>query len=78
MVLFLGIPVRRRGWSIMLGLLVMILSVVGLGCGCGGGSSGGSPGGGGTTLGAYTATVTGTDVATGKVMASTVVTITVN
>jgi hypothetical protein len=78
MVLFFGIPVRRRGWSIMLGLLVVILSIVGLGCGCGGGSSGGSPGGGGTSAGTYTATVTGTDVATGKITASTIVTITVN
>jgi hypothetical protein len=77
MVLFFGIPTRRRGWCLVLGLLVVILCMGGFGCG-GGGSSGQPPPVGGTTLGTYTATVTGTDAATGKITSSTTVTITVN
>jgi hypothetical protein len=78
MLLFFCLPVRRRRWCLLLGLLVLILSMDVLGCG-GGGSSAGQPppGGGGTTPGAYTVTVTGTDAATGKITASTTVTITV-
>jgi hypothetical protein len=50
-----------------------------IGCG-GGGNSGGGGGGGnsGTTAGAYTITVTGTDAATGKVTSGVAVTLTVN
>jgi hypothetical protein len=79
MVLFFGIPVRRRRWCLVLGLLLVVFCVGVLSCGGGGSSPGPAPpGGGGTTPGAYIATVTGTDAATGKIAASTALTITVN
>jgi hypothetical protein len=63
--IFLGIPARRRSWRNLLGLFVM-MAVLGAvsGCGGGGGNGGGGGGGGGgnpgTTAGNYTFTVTGT------------------
>ncbi len=60
---YLGVPVRRRKWRSMLGLLVLLAALGGLGaCGSGGGSSGSGGGAGntGTTPGTYTFTVTGT------------------
>jgi hypothetical protein len=60
--LLFGIPVRRRSWRTMLGLLVLLVSLAGgvLSCGGGGGSGGGGGGNPGTTAGTYTVTVTGT------------------
>jgi hypothetical protein len=79
--LFFGIPKRRRNWLAMLGLLVLFISGVAIGCGGGGSSSssgsGGTGGGGttpGTTSGAYSVTVTGTS---GSVTQNTVVTVNV-
>jgi subtilase family serine protease len=71
--LLFGIPARRRSWRKMLGMMGFLLILTGglSACGGGGGSSGGGGGGGsipGTTVGAYTVTVTctsGSTVATG-------------
>jgi hypothetical protein len=65
LVFLFGIPARRRNWLAMLGLLLLFVSVAGMGCGGGGGSSSGGGGGGGggntgTTPGNYTVTITGT------------------
>ncbi len=76
-VLFFGIPARRRGWRSMLGLLVFLIAMAGAGCGGGGGGNH-NPTTPGTTIGAYTFTVTGTDSVTSKTTGNTVVTVTVN
>ena len=60
--IFFGIPARRRSWRSMLGLLVA-LAVIGTLSSCGGGSSGGGGGGTGpsnpgTAAGSYVFTVT--------------------
>ncbi len=78
LVLFFGLPVRRRRQLRFLGLVVLLLPLAVAGFGCGSSTKGGNQGGGGTTPGAYTVTVTGTDAATGKLTASTSVTVTVN
>ncbi|MBT9330988.1 Ig-like domain repeat protein [Paracidobacterium acidisoli] len=76
LVVFFGIPARRRGWQTMLGLLIVIVTLAGVGCGGGGGNSGGGGGGSmGTTAGTYTVTVTGTS---GSLHSNTTVTVTVN
>jgi hypothetical protein len=47
--------------------------------GCGGSGSQSTPGGSsGTTVGAYTVTVTGTDAATGKIVETTAISVNVN
>jgi hypothetical protein len=75
---FIGIPARRRFWRTLLGLMT-VMSIISI-SGCGSSGSNGSNGGGnpGTTPGAYTITVTGTDAATGQISAKTSVTVTVN
>jgi len=58
LLMFFGIPARRRGWRAMLGVLVLTIALGSLAaCGGGGGSTTKDPG---TTAGAYTFTVTGT------------------
>jgi hypothetical protein len=77
LVVFFGIPARKRNWPALLGLLVLFVSVGAIGCG-GGGSSGGGGGGTtnpGTTAGTYTVTVTATS---GSITQTTPVTLTVN
>ena len=63
LLLFFGIPARRRSWRSMLAILVVFLAL-GVLSSCGGGSSGGGSSGGGgnsgTTTGSYSFTVTGT------------------
>ena len=63
LLVFLGIPARRRRWSNLLGLVV-VMAVVGTLSACGGGGGGAGIGGGGgspgTTAGDYTFTVTAT------------------
>jgi hypothetical protein len=80
LLLFFGLPKRRRNWLAMLGLLAVFAGLAGMGCGGGGG--GGCTvncGGGntGTTPGTYTLTVTGTSGTT-VVTLSPSVTVTVN
>jgi trimeric autotransporter adhesin len=60
--IFFGIPARRRSWRSMLGIVVAMV-VIGTLSSCGGSSSGGGGGGGGggnpgTTAGNYTFTIT--------------------
>jgi hypothetical protein len=59
--LLFGIPLRRRSWQRLLGILVLLLCFGTGAISCGGGGSGGGGGGGnpGTTPGAYLITVTG-------------------
>ncbi len=78
--LLFGIPARRRNWRSVLGMTVVLLTLVSGIIACGGGSSSNNSNSGnpGTTVGSYTVTVTGTDVATGKITSSTTVNLTVN
>ena len=73
LVLFFGIPARRRVWRSLLALLFFV-GVLGALSGCGGGSSSSGGGSGGTTAGTYTITVTGT---MGTITQTTVVSLTV-
>ena len=60
LLLFFGVPARRRGWRSMLGIIVA-MAVIGVLSSCGGGSGGGGgtgPSNPGTAAGAYTFTVT--------------------
>jgi hypothetical protein len=80
LLVFFGIPARRRGWRAMVGALVLLAGLGSLAA-CGGGSSSGNGGGGGnpgTTSGSYTFTVTGTGNDTAKTVATTTFTVTVN
>jgi hypothetical protein len=78
MLLFLGIPARRRSWRSMLGILVLMAALGSLAA-CGGGSSGGSTTSNpGTTAGTYTFTVTGTGNPTVTPAPTTTFTVTVN
>jgi hypothetical protein len=56
---FFGVPFRRRKWQTMLGLVLLWTAAMGA-TGCGGGSSSDPPTNAGTTAGAYVFTVTGT------------------
>ncbi|HEV2486693.1 MAG TPA: protease pro-enzyme activation domain-containing protein [Terracidiphilus sp.] len=67
---FFGVPRRRRNWLAMVGLLVLFVSGVAIGCG-GGGGGGGNNSNPGTSSGTYTVTVTGTSGATTKTTAVT-------
>jgi len=58
LLLFFGIPARRRSWRSMLGMLVLMV-VLGTMAGCGGSGGGGSKNLG-TTAGTYTFTITAT------------------
>ncbi len=64
LMVFFGIPARRRNWRAMLGMLVLMLALGSVAaCGGGGGSSSGGGGGTsdpGTASGQYVFTVTGT------------------
>ena len=77
MLLFFGIPARRRAWRTLLSIVAVLFIGGAVGCGGGGGSGSGTKTGG-TTPGAYTVTVTGTDAATGKITGTTAVSVTVN
>jgi subtilase family serine protease len=74
--LFFGLPKRRRNWLAMIGLLVIFVGLAGMGCGgVSGGGGGGGGGNTGTTAGTYSITVTGTS---GAASETTTVTLTVN
>ena len=81
---FFGIPARRRSWRSMLGVLVA-LAVLGTMASCGGGGGGGGgcttncgTGNPGTTAGSYTFTVTGTGTPAVTPAPTTTFTFTVN
>jgi hypothetical protein len=76
LLVFLGIPSRRRGWRAMLGAMLLI-AVIGTLSGCGGKSSS-SSGKAGTTAGSYTFTVTGTGTPAETPVPSTTFTMTIN
>jgi FG-GAP-like repeat len=71
--LFFGIPARRRRWRTLIGMFVLLALLTGGLASCGGKSKGGG-GNSGTTAGTYTITVTG---ASGSIMQTTTVTLTV-
>jgi hypothetical protein len=73
--LLLLLPIRSRKWARLLGMVVLMISFAAVGCG---GSSGTKTGTTGTTTGTYTVTVTGVDASTGKITASTAVSVVVN
>ena len=81
LLLFLGIPARRRSWRSMFGMLVLMAALGGLAA-CGGASSGGGGGGGGgstgTTYGTFTFTVTATGTPAQSTGNTTTFTVTVN
>jgi hypothetical protein len=74
-VLLFGIPVRRRRWRAMLGILCLLAFLTGglASCGGGGSSSGSGSGNPGTTAGTYTVTVTGTSGSTTETTAVTLI-----
>lgn len=78
LLVFFGIPARRRGWRAMLGVFVLILALGSLGACGGGGGGGGGNGNPGTTAGLYTFTVTGTGSPAVSPAPTTTFTVTVN
>lgn len=79
LLVFFGIPARRRSWRNLLGLLVLITALGSLSaCGGGGGSNGGGGGNPGTTAGTYTFQVTGTGSPAGGGPYNATFTVTVN
>jgi hypothetical protein len=72
--LWFGFPIRRQRTITRLGM-VLISTLIGAASGCGGGKATALPANPGTTPGAYVVTVTGTS---GSIVATTVVTVTVN
>jgi subtilase family serine protease len=83
LLVFLGVPKRRRNWLAMLGILVLFAGLGGLsGCGGGGGSTTTTTtttsGTGGTSAGTYTFTVTGTSTPGASATQATTFTVTVN
>jgi hypothetical protein len=81
LLVFFGIPARRRSWRQMLGVLVLMAALGSLSA-CGGGGSSGGGGGGqsdpGTTAGTYTFLVQGTGTPSVSPAVSTTFTVTVN
>jgi len=82
LLVFFGIPARRRGWRAMVGMIVVLFSLGGLSA-CGGGGGSGSGGGGGTSdpgtaSGTYTFTITGVGNDAAHVTATTTFSVKVN
>jgi hypothetical protein len=79
LLILLGLPARRRRWTAFLGVLILAVSITAIGCGGSGSrSTGSTSGSGGTTPGNYNVTVSGTDAATGKIVSTVSVSVTVN
>ncbi len=82
LMVFFGIPARRRSWRAMLGMLVLLLALGSVAaCGGGGGSSSGGGGGTsdpGTASGKYVFTVNSTGGDPAKTTGTTTFTVTVN
>ena len=77
-VLVLGIPARRRRRMTLFMLLAIAFTVTAIGCGGSGSHTTTPVGSSGTTAGAYTVTVSGTDAATGKIVETTTISVNVN
>jgi len=77
LLVFFGIPARRRSWRSMLGILVMMVALGTLAA-CGGGTPSGGGGISGTTAGNYTFTVTGTGTPAVSPLPTTTFMVTVN
>jgi hypothetical protein len=82
LMMFFGIPARRRSWRAVLGMLLLITALGSLAA-CGGGSGGSGGGGGGTSdpgtaSGKYVFTVNATGGDSARTTASTTFTVTVN
>jgi hypothetical protein len=80
LLMFFGIPARRRSWRSMLGMLVLMVALGSL-AGCGGGGSNSGGGGNsdpGTAAGTYTFTVTGIGSPSVTPTPTTTFTVTVN
>ncbi len=78
LLVFFGIPARRRSWRAMLGVLVLIAALSSLSACGGGGGGGGGGGSAGTPAGTYTFTVSGTGKDAGKTVGTGAFTLTVN
>jgi trimeric autotransporter adhesin len=77
-VLLLGVPARRRRGMALFMMLAVAFTVAAIGCGGSGSHTTTPVGSSGTTVGAYTVTVTGTDAATGKIVETTAISVNVN
>ncbi len=80
LLVFFGVPARRRGWRAMLGAVVLLVAVAGMSA-CGSGGSTGSSGStsvSGTTSGNYTFTVTSTGSPSVSPVVTTTFTVAVN
>jgi hypothetical protein len=79
LVVFFGIPARRRGWRAMVGMLVLLFTLGSLAaCGGGGSSGGGGTKDPGTASGAYIFTVKSTGADPASTTATQIFTVTVN
>ena len=81
LLMFFGIPARRRSWRSLVGMIVLMVALGSL-AGCGGGGSSNNGGGGnsdpGTAAGTYTFTVTGVGNPSVTPTPTTTFTVTVN
>jgi hypothetical protein len=68
----LGIPAKRRKWSVMLGMLILLFTFSGAMVGCGGSSTTTASGNSGTTRGNYVVTVTATSGTTTATLPMTI------
>jgi len=77
--IFAGLPRRRRGWSLLTAMCIIALVLFGVSCGTGTGAgpANSAHSTAGTTPGTYTVTVSGVD-ATGKITANTSFSVQVN
>jgi hypothetical protein len=76
-VFLLGIPARRRRRMALFMMLAIAFTVASIGCGGSGSHTTTPVGSSGTTAGAYTVTVSGTDAATGKIVQTTTISVNV-
>ena len=78
LLVFFGIPARRRSWRAMLGMVALAAALASLSACGSGGASGGSSGIAGTTSGSYTFTITATGSPAITPAPTTTITFTVN
>jgi subtilase family serine protease len=77
LLVFFGIPSRRRGWRQMLGALVLFMALGSIAA-CGGGGGGGGTSDPGTSAGTYTFTITATPTPAVSPVVTQTFTVTVN